>query len=200
VYVQLHLQGHIGQYYLASGEVLEPLGPYLHINVPAGTFKTRSGYITISCTTQKFYENLVRLLSQQEGFESLVMDPRFVTNVDRVEHKRELMAILERAFQTRTVEEWLPLLGAADVPAGPVLNVAQALNSPQAQHRHMVVEAEHPVAGRYQMAGNPLKMSGLQEEGFAPAPLLGQHTQEVLSSLLGYTAEEVEALRQAGVV
>ena len=200
--VQLHLQGHIGQYYLASGEVLEPLGPYLHINIPAGVFKTRLGYITISCTTQKFYENLVGVLSQIEEFQSLATNPKFATNVDRVEHKKELMAILERAFETKTTEEWLSILEAADVPAGPVQNIAQALGSPQAQHRSMVVEAEHPLAGRYKMAGTPLKMSQIQqqEEGFSPAPLLGQHTQEVLGNLLGYSPEDIQALRQEGVV
>lgn len=198
--VQLHLQGHIGQYYLASGEVLEPLGSYLHINVPAGSFRTRSGYIIVSCSTQKFYENLVPVLSQIEGFGFLASDTRFTLNVDRVKHKTELIDILERAFQTRTTEEWLPILAAADVPAGPVLTIDQALGSPQAQHRHMVVEAEHPVAGTYKMAGNPVKMSQIQEETFLPAPMLGQHTEEVLSNLLGYTTAQVIALRKDGVV
>ncbi|MFH1141216.1 MAG: CoA transferase [Chloroflexota bacterium] len=198
--VQLQLQGHIGQYYLASGEVLEPLGSYLHINVPAGSFKTRSGYIVVSCTTQKFYENLAPVLSQVEGFGFLASDPRFTLNVDRVKHKKELMDILEQAFQTKTTEEWLPILAAADVPAGPVLTIDQALSSPQATHRHMVVEAEHPVAGRYKMAGNPVKMSQIQEETFLPAPLLSQHTEEVLTSLLGYSSEQVQALRREGVV
>ena len=198
--VQLPLQGQVGQHYLASGEVLEPLGPYLHLNVPAGIFKTSHGYIVVSASTQKFYENLVSVLAMIEGFESLASDARFARNADRAEHKQELMAILERAFQTRTSEEWLPILEAADVPAGPVLRIDEALSTPQAQHRHMVVEAEHPTAGRYKMAGNPVKMSGIQEETFLPAPLLGQHTEEVLGKLLGHTAEQVQALRREGVV
>jgi crotonobetainyl-CoA:carnitine CoA-transferase CaiB-like acyl-CoA transferase len=198
--VQLQLQGHIGQAYLASGEVLEPLGSYLHLNIPAGSFKTSSAYIIISCSTQKFYENLVTVLSQIEGFGFLASDPRFTLNVDRVKHKKELMEILERAFQTKTTDEWLAILAAADVPAGPVLTIDQALSNPQAQHRHMVVEAEHPVAGWYKMAGNPVKISQIQEETFLPAPLLGQHTEEVLTSLLDYTAEQVLALRREGVV
>jgi crotonobetainyl-CoA:carnitine CoA-transferase CaiB-like acyl-CoA transferase len=198
--VQLHLQGHIGQYYLVSGEVLPPLGAYNHINVPAGSFKTRSGYITISCTTQKFWESLAAVLSGLEGFEFLAKDPRFTTNVDRVRHKQELIAILERAFQTRTIEEWAPILDAAEVPCSPVNTVAQALESPSARHRHMVVEVEHPVAGRYKVIGNPIKLSQIQEEVFFAAPVLGQHTDEVLSGLLGYSADEVQALRREGAI
>ncbi|MDO8751836.1 MAG: CoA transferase [Dehalococcoidia bacterium] len=198
--VQLQLQGHIGQYYLASGEVLEPLGSYLHINIPAGSFKTRSGYIVISCSTQKFYENLVPVVSQIEGFGFLASDTRFTLNVDRVKHKKELIEILERAFQTKTTEEWLAILKSADVPAGPILTIDQALSNPQAQLRHMVVEAEHPVAGRYKMAGNPVKMSQIHKETFLPAPMLGQHTEEVLTTLLGYSSEQVSALRREGVV
>jgi crotonobetainyl-CoA:carnitine CoA-transferase CaiB-like acyl-CoA transferase len=198
--VQLHLQGHIGQYYLVSGEVLPPLGAYNHINVPAGSFKTRSGYITVSCTTQKFWENLAAVLSRLQGFESLGTDPRFTANVDRVRHKQELIAVLERAFQTRTTEEWVPILDAAEVPCSPVNTVAQALNSPTARHRHMVVEVEHPVAGRYKVAGNPVKMSQVQQESFFAAPTLGQHTQEVLSSLLGYSPEQLQALRREGAI
>ena len=110
------------------------------------------------------------------------------------------MEILEQAFQTKTTEEWLAILQAADVPAGPILTIDQALSNPQAQLRHMVVEAEHPVAGRYKMAGNPVKMSQIHEETFLPAPMLGQHTEEVLTTLLGYTAEQVLALRKEGVV
>jgi crotonobetainyl-CoA:carnitine CoA-transferase CaiB-like acyl-CoA transferase len=198
--VQIHLQGHIGQYYLASGEVLEPLGAYNHINVPAGSFPTSSDYITISCTTQKFWENLAAVLSRMEGFELLKDDPRFTVNVDRVKHKRELIQLLERAFRTKSTQEWLPILEAGGVPCAPVNTVAQALNSPQARHRHMVVEAVHPVAGRYKMAGNHLKMSQSAEEHFLPAPLLGEHTEEVLSTLLDYSPHQIDALRREGAV
>ena len=198
--VQIHLQGHIGQYYLASGEVLEPLGAYNHVNIPAGSFPTSSGYITISCTTQKFWENLARVLAGMEGYRFLQDDPRFTLNVDRATHKWELIEILERAFRTRTTEEWLTIFKAGGVPCAPISNVAQALNSPQAQRRHMVVEAEHPVAGTYKMAGNHLKLVPAEEERFLPAPLLGQHTEEVLTGIAGYSPQEVEALRDEGAI
>ncbi len=194
--IQLHMQSHIGQYYLTTGEVLEPLGPYLHINVPAGIFKTKSGYVVISCTMQRFFENLVTV----PDFHFLAADDRFTQNVGRVQHKDALMPLLESVFQTRTTEEWLTILEKADVPAGPVRNIAEALNSPQAAYRNMVVEVEHPKAGKYKTVGNPLKMSQIQEESFGPAPLLGQHTEEVLGDLLGYTSEDVRKLKEEGVL
>ncbi len=198
--VQIHLQGHIGQYYLASGEVLESLGAYNHINIPAGSFPTSDGYITISCTTQKFWESLAEVLAQFDGFESLKHDPRFALNADRAKYKWELIEILERAFRTMTTAEWLPILEHASVPCARIANVAEALNSPQVEHRHMVVEAEHPVAGVYRMAGNYLKLSQIQDEHFRPAPLLGQHTDEVLSDAGGYSAADIQALRRDGAI
>jgi len=81
---------------------------------------------------------------------------------------------------------------------GIVNTIAEAFNDPQVRHRNMVVEAEHPLAGRYRMPGNPIKMG--QEEVFRPAPTLGQHNHEVLGDLLGLTQEEIEALKEKSVI
>jgi crotonobetainyl-CoA:carnitine CoA-transferase CaiB-like acyl-CoA transferase len=85
-----------------------------------------------------------------------------------------------------------------DVPGGPVNNIAEALADPQVQLRDMVVEIDHPVAGTYQTAGNPIKSGS--PDTFTPPPTLGQDTQEVLTGLLGYSGAEVAALRDAGAV
>ena len=89
-----------------------------------------------------------------------------------------------------------------DANGAPGVSVAraEALNSPQVEHRRMVVEAEHPVAGVYRMAGNYLKLSQIQDEHFRPAPLLGQHTDEVLSDAGGYSAMEIQAMRRDGAI
>ena len=84
------------------------------------------------------------------------------------------------------------------MPIAPVNTIADAFDDPQVRHRNMLVETEHPLAGKYKMPGNPIKMG--QEEFFHPAPLLGQHNREVLEQLLGYSDGEIEALKERGTI
>ena len=99
---------------------------------------------------------------------------------------------------TKPRPEWEQLLLKYDVPGGPVNNIGEALADPQVQLRDMVVEIDHPVAGAYRTAGNPIKTGS--PDDFAPPPTLGQDTEDVLTGLLGYSSAEVEALREAGAV
>jgi crotonobetainyl-CoA:carnitine CoA-transferase CaiB-like acyl-CoA transferase len=197
--VQITLQGHLGQFYLFSGQVPGPIGSSHPTNIPIGAYRCADGtYIQIHCATQKFYENLARVIGENvEGLEGLPQDPRFATPGERLKHRQELEAILREAFATKSAREWLGLLEAGDVPVAPVNTIDRALEEPQVQLRHMVVELEHPQVGRYRSAGNPIKMG---QEEFRPAPTLGQHTEEVLRDLLGYTDERILALRKAGVI
>ena len=198
--VQIALQAHIGQLFLVSGNLPEPLGSGHQTNVPIGAFQTKDGrHVQISCPIQRFYENLAKVISRVDGFENLASDPRFETPMSRIEHKEELEEILSGAFRTKTVDEWIPELEEGDVPSSKVNNFAEATSNPQILHRNMVVEIDHPVSGKYKAAGNPIKMSGA-EEVFEHAPLLGQHNEEILTGLLEYSAEDVAALRDEGVI
>ena len=138
-----------------------------------------------------------KLVANVPGVEALVEDERFVTMPARRKHWPELREVLERAFATKTADEWMELMKET-VPIAPINDVGEALRDPQVLHRNMVVEAEHPVAGRYRMPGNPIKLG--QEERFEPAPTMGQHTRAVLSELLGCSDGEIESLEAYGVI
>ncbi|MFQ5933163.1 MAG: CaiB/BaiF CoA transferase family protein [Dehalococcoidia bacterium] len=199
--VQIALQAHIGQLFLASGKLPEPIGSGHQTNVPVGAFEAKDGrYIQVSCPIQQFYENLAGVISNIDGFEGLAEDPRFETPMLRIEHKEELEEILRRAFKTRIADEWVQALEAGYVPCGKVNNLAEATSHPQVLHRNMIVEVDHPKSGKHRSAGNPIKMSQIQEEVFDPAPLLGQHNEEVLTGLLDYSLGEVDSFRKKGVI
>ncbi len=197
--IQLTFQGHLSEMYLGRGNVPGPGGSVQSANLPNGAFRTRDGkYVQIHCATQKFYEVLANMLAANvDGFEGVPQDQRFITIEGRRKNWEELKALLEEAFATRTAAQWMELLGE-EVPIAPINTIADAFHDPQVLHRNMLVEAEHPLAGKYLMPGNPIKMG--QEEVFRPAPTLGQHSREVLRELLGYSDGEIEALKEKGVI
>lgn len=198
--VLIAFQGHLGQFYLASGSIPDAIGSGHPSNVPAGAYLAKDGkYIQVHCTTPIFYEKLARLLANQiQELQYLPDDIRFATPDDRVKHREELDNILAQAFITKTSEEWSRLFVEWDVTAAPINNIEEALSDPQVQFRNMVVDIEHSKAGKYKSAGNPIKLG--QEERFEPAPLLGEHTHQVLSGLLGYSDETIDLLGEEQVI
>ena len=164
--------------------------------VPFQQFKTADGYMIVVAVTDRFFKSLCQAL----GMPELAEDARFVGADNRFAHREELIPRIQETLLTRPTAEWVQVLEAAGIPAAPVNNVAQALADPQVEARRMVVTVNHPVCGPVKIAGNPVKMTGTPAERFPPAPLLGQHTEEVLGEMLGYTRAQVEAMRSAGVV
>jgi CoA:oxalate CoA-transferase len=128
-----------------------------------------------------------------------VSDPRFLDNPARTQRAVELSAELEPLFATRTTAEWLAIFEPTGMPVGPVNDMAAAYADPQVQAREMVVELEHPVAGRIKNIGVPVKLSETPGKIRRPAPSLGQHSAEILGEL-GFSAEGIEAMRAAGVI
>ena len=143
-------------------------------------------------------KTLRMMAGEIEELKGMDNDPRFQTQSDRMANREALDDALSRGFSSKSREEWIALLELWDVPGGPVNDIAEALADPQVQMRNMVVEVDHPTAGRYRTAGNPIK-TGAPEE-FNPPPTLGQDTSSVLTGLLGYSGGEVEALRQMGAI
>jgi len=144
-------------------------------------------------------DGLWRRFTAATGLDELTDDPRYATNPDRVRNRDTLRPRIEKALATRTSAEWTELLGAAGVPAGPVNSVPEALRHPQVAARDMVVELEHPVAGTLKTLGSPIKLSGNPPSIQRPAPVLGQHTDEVLAEL-GFGGDDIAALRAKSVV
>jgi crotonobetainyl-CoA:carnitine CoA-transferase CaiB-like acyl-CoA transferase len=164
--------------------------------VPIRAFRAKDGkYLTIDAAQEKFFQGVCQAL----GIAEVGKDPRFSTRNARLKNRDALMPILERKFLEKDREEWLDLLIKADVPAGPVNNLAEALSDPSVLARNMVVSVNH-LGEKIKMVGNPIKMSKVKEEVFEGAPTLGQHTGEILSALLGYSREQIEEWKKQKVL
>jgi len=162
--------------------------------VPAQNFPTQDGWIVIFCNKDKFWQSLV----QKMELEELARDPRFTSFPDRLEHKAALVQILANRFQERTTAAWLDLL-RGHVPCAPVNTVAQALEDEQVRARQMILEVEHPEWGTIREVASPVKTEGAIRNP-VPAPALGEHTEAILSEILGYGSQTIARLRAEGVI
>jgi crotonobetainyl-CoA:carnitine CoA-transferase CaiB-like acyl-CoA transferase len=130
---------------------------------------------------------------------ALAKDPRFATNGDRVTNRAELRRILDARFREASSAVWLAALDAAEVPCGPINDIAAAFASPQAQARSMTVDLEHPVLGAVRQVGLPFQLGRTPASIRTAPPMLGEHTAEILAGL-GYSATEIAALAAERVI
>ncbi len=162
--------------------------------VPAQNFATRDGWIVVFCNKEKFWRALVDVLELPD----LGRDPRFADFAGRLAHKDALLPLLARRFGERTTAEWLARLRGR-VPCAPVNTVAQALEDEQVRARDMIIEVKHPEFGTLREVASPVKTAGAIAAP-APAPRLGQHTDELLRDLLQYDPTRISALRASGAL
>ncbi|MFL6572608.1 MAG: CaiB/BaiF CoA transferase family protein [Burkholderiales bacterium] len=179
--------------YFATGEVPGPGGSAHHLSAPYQAFRAADGWLTIGGANQANWERLVRVLGAPEW----LTDPRFKTNADRMSNLEALVAGMQTRLKTRSVGEWVERLEAEGVPCGPINSVADMAADPQALARAMVVELDHPRAGATRALGLPIKLSASPGKVTRPAPLLGQHTREVLAEF-GFSSGEIEVLVRSG--
>ena len=163
----------------STGVAPQPLGSAHRLTAPYQALKTRDGHITVGGNNQKLWERLCAMI----GREDLPGDPRFATNPDRMANRPALVAELESALAAHDTAHWVDTLLEAGVPAGPILDYQQVVDDPHTQARDMVVEMEHPEAGTVYGLGIPVKLSATPGSIRRPAPLLGQHTDEILAEL-----------------
>lgn len=192
----LSLLIYMGTMWLSKGELAEPPGSGHMYSVPWQAFECADGYIVVATRQEVFWTRLCEALEAPE----LAEDPRFAANPDRVANRDVLVPILEGIFAGRPVGEWLERFRAGDIPAAPVNNLDSVFNEPQVADREMIVEYDHPQVGKVRMPGNPIKMTGMEGTISKPAPMLGEHTDDVLSKLLGLDAAAIAALRATGAV
>lgn len=184
--------------YFVSGEVPKPIGTRHPSATPFQAFPTADGYVVVALGfgVVDQWTLLCSLLETPE----LIDDPRFNTGPKRTKHHAELEPLLEAAFRRKTTDEWLDLLLEAEIPSGPIRSIDQVVKDPQVLHRGMIQEMTHRTAGTIPIANTPVRLSRSESGIKGPPADFGEHTAEVLGSLLGVTPDEVAGLVERGVV
>jgi crotonobetainyl-CoA:carnitine CoA-transferase CaiB-like acyl-CoA transferase len=176
-----------------GGKFPEPTGSAHRSIAPYQAFRVRNGFINVGAGTQVNWERFCHVIDRED----LLKDRKFRTNSDRTKRRDELAETLEKTLEEQDAEYWLDRLEAAGVPAGPIYTVPQVFEDPQVLSRDMLVEIDHPTAGRVKNIGTPLKLSETPARVRRPAPTLGQHTHEVLQEL-GLNDGQITRLREVG--
>jgi crotonobetainyl-CoA:carnitine CoA-transferase CaiB-like acyl-CoA transferase len=183
--------------YFVTGQSPKRWGlDHMH-RVPARAFETKDGkYVQVLATSESMYPTFCKLL----GLDDLIDDPRFDSNLKRVENRSQIMPIFERKMRDKTRDEWLRLFDEADLPCGSLNDLAEVFTGTQVQERDMLFTMQHPEEGAIPQLGFPYKFSSTPAQGRLPPPRLGEHTEEVLRGWLGYSAEDIGRLREQRVV
>ena len=185
---------HFAMNYLVSGEVPQRRGNGGYGGIPSQAFPCKDKPIFLVAGNDKQFAAFCAAADRTD----LLQDPRFATTSARIAHREEILPVLAAILRTRTRDEWLTVLDAHDVPAGPYNEMPEVFADPQIQHRGMLVEVEDPVSGQLPMLANPIRFTATPVKGYAPPPALGEHTAEVLTGLAGLTEDQLAAAADAG--
>jgi len=189
------LTQHAGRYFM-TGELAGRPGNGHPAVAPYGTYPAADGDIVIANLGETFWPKIAGAIGRPE----LAEDERFRTNAGRLRLRAELDALIGAETRRRTVAEWEAIFETHDVPHAPVLDVGQVLEHPQARARGLVTEVVHTALGRMRTTGRAINLPAHPDARPAAAPMLGEHTDEVLRELLGATREQIAAWRADGVV
>jgi formyl-CoA transferase len=192
----LALLTNVASNYLVGREPPRRLGNAHPNLVPYEAFTARDGWFILGVANEKQWGLLCDMLDRPD----LKSDSRFATNGNRVANREILVAELNRMFAQRDANQWLAELVRAGLPCGRINSLPEVFSHPQAQARQMTLEIEHPTAGPLRLTGFPYKLSQTPAEIHRPPPMLGEHTDEVLTRVLGYSPDEVASLRGTGAI
>lgn len=182
--------------YMMGGKIPQRIGNRYESNYPTDTFETKDGMMVIGAANDKLWVKLCEVMEMPE----LAEDSRYDKNPKRVEHYLEIRPVIAGWTKKYTTKEAVELLLANGVPASPINDLAQVMEDPHAQAREMFVHVKHPAAGDTILNGSQFKMTKTNPAIEFPAPLLGQHNEEVYGELLGLTKEQIEAYQEQGVM
>lgn len=194
--VQVATMANQAMNYLASGKAPERLGNAHPNIVPYQAFPTQDGHLILAVGNDAQFQRLCEEIAHAE----LAVDPRFATNAARVEHRNALVPTIAQAMQQRTTDDWISALEAINVPCGPINTLEQVFDDAQVQHRGMKLDLPHPTAGTVPLVGSPIKLSETPVEPALAPPTLGQHTESVLTRLLGLDEAQQQALRAQQII
>jgi len=182
--------------YLNAGDEAQRLGN-VHPNiVPYQVFRAQDKYIIVAVGTQRLWERFCQALGLAD---TIMNDPRFITNPDRLAHRAELVSLLEDIFSQQPAEHWLEALREAQIPSGPINSLPETLSHPQLIERGFVVDLDHPLAGLVKSLANPVRYSATPVSYRLPPPMLGEHNATILSEL-GFAPDQISAFAEAGVI
>jgi crotonobetainyl-CoA:carnitine CoA-transferase CaiB-like acyl-CoA transferase len=179
--------------YFATGDIAEPLGSSHRNSAPYQALKTKDGHINVGAPNQSNWERFANAIERSD----LIAQNEFKDNASRLVNRESLEAELELTLKTKNSSDWLEVLEKSGVPAGPILNISEVWNDPQVEARNMKVTLDHPTAGKITNIGLAAKLYGTPGRITNPAPLLGEHTREILMDA-GYSKENIEDLIVAG--
>ena len=183
--------------YVNTGEVPGPLGGAHPSITPFQGFQTKDGqWVIAAIGNDKLWAQYCELLGRRE----LIDHPKFKTNPLRCDNRRELIPILQGEMQKKTAQEWFDIFERHAIPYSPINTLKQICDDPHIAHRKMLVEIDQPIVGKMRVCASPLKLSETPGEVYAPAPMLGEHSEQVLLEVLGYSREKVARLQDEGVI
>ncbi len=188
--------GNVGSNYLIGGLLPKRYGNAHPNIVPYETFRARDRYIAVGVGNDRQFRRFCEIIGKPEWAD----DPRFDTNSHRVENRDIIIPLIQEAFLARDADEWIAALQDAGIPCGPINTLDRVFDDPQVKARGIVVDVAHPTAGRIKLVGPPYKFSRTPATVRSHPPLLGEHTEQVLTTLLGYSQAKVKSLRQKGVI
>ena len=181
--------------FLMKGEVPPQVGNDHPTSMPTSAYRTADGYINVAASGEGQWRALCKALARED----MLADARFKTGEARAKNRKDLNALINGILEKKKSAEWIEALNAAGVPCGPIYNVGEVFADPQVQHLGAATEVTHPKLGRYKLLAQAARLSRTPATVAAPTPDPGQHTDEVLAEL-GYSEQQVAALRKGGVV
>lgn len=191
------LMTNITQLYLVGGQIPTQFGNRYASACPNEEYSASDGMLVIAAANDALWKKMCAVMDRMDLFEN----PVYKTNYDRVQHADEIKVEIEKWLSDKTVEQAFSLLEGAGIPAAPIYNIKQVAEDPHlAIDRQMFVKTTHPKAGDVVLTGPHIKMSETAPSIRLPAPMLGQHTEEILKNVLGMESDEIAALRTAGAI
>lgn len=191
---QVSLLNYIVTMHFLSGITPERAGNGHMVHVPYDTFQCADGYIVVTIIMDEFWGRLMQVIPAGD-----LDSEENQSQPGRLKNKERINLRLNEIFSADTQNHWLEILRSARIPCAPVNDIRQALTDEQVLFRNMVVDVEHPLGGSTKIPGNPVKLSDTYEDTFSPPPMLGQHNEEIFSTL-GLTRDDLESLQRQGVI